>query len=240
MFCKKCGSQISRGENYCPVCGEKIEQVTEERNNNDDFFNSYGSHRKEDPKKDEFKMEGPISPSARVFAILGFVFSIIGLFLLAIPFVPLGFFLLAIIFCILGRNAYFVKGFAIAGAAISIVGILISLLVSFTYIKLFSRNSKKSSIKKAEEVFHTAQVVLLESVESGTFDGVTVSGSVYTTTAHDLIQIGELSTTPFRFADSDGGMTVSYDRLEKTYEVTCSGTINGYTITYVDGAFVAS
>ena len=240
MECKKCGSQISRGENYCPICGEKIEQVTEERNNNDDFFNSYGSHRKEDPKKDEFKMEGPISPSAKVFAILGFVFSMIGLCILAIPFVPIGVFLLAIIFCILGRNAYIVKGFAIAGAAISIVFILVNLLISFTYIKAFSRKSKKSTIKKAEEVFHTAQNVLLESVESGTFEGVTIRGSVYTTTVHDLIEIGELRTTPFKYADSNGGMTVSYDRLEKTYEVTCSGTINGYTITYVDGAFVAS
>lgn len=244
MECKKCGSQINRDDLYCPVCGEKIEKVNDKRTEQEDFFSSYGKNRKELPKKDDFKMEDPFSKKEKVFAILGFVFAMVGLTFVVVPYVPLVFFVLSFIFCILGRNAYIVKGFAVAGAVISFFGFFICLLLSLFVWKSFFNDlksvHKRDAERKAENVFNTAKVVLLEASNTSTLDGITISGSVYTTTVTDLILIGELRSTPFRGANQDGGMTISYDRLEKNYSVTCSGTIDGYFIEYDEGKFIAT
>ena len=104
MFCKICGCEIPEGTNFCPRCGSDVrtsEFVAQEENVN----------------------AAPAKFSGK--AIAGFILSLVGIFISAIPCGILG-----IIFSVMGNKEIATsnkkgKGLAISGLIISIVDIVL-------------------------------------------------------------------------------------------------------------------
>jgi len=138
MECKSCGSMLSRSENYCPVCGEKVIQDNTVRENNDEFFNTYGTHRKELPKVDNFKLEDMPSIKYNVYAIIGFVLSIISIFVCFGPIAGLFFILPALLLSLFGLKAYNKKHFAFVGLVISIITLIVNIAFTIRFFNLLN------------------------------------------------------------------------------------------------------
>ena len=211
MNCKKCGHEL-HGELYCPECGEKV-------------FS-------ENPN-DKYKVQAkPVSNSKMIMGIVGLSLSLIALIFFVFPYVGLIIAVAALVLSIIGIGAWRMKGFGIAGTIVSVFALLFSLLFTFLFTSVLSRNKKNSAEKKASTVLSAAKLCILEE-RYGTVTGcVDVYGSTYTTTVTQLMAAGELESNPFENYGADGGMTIVFNEDEYRYTVTCSGTIDGYTLTY--------
>ena len=245
MICKKCGSDISRDEFYCPVCGEKVErQANEERQNTDDYFKNYGSNRKETPKIDNFKIDDTYaipSPGPRkVFAIIGLALGIFAIAICWLPLMSIFLGIAALIFSVIGIKSNKRK-YAVPGVIVSAIATVICLFTTFGYFKLIgdSVNSlnKRYAIRDAEEVFHVAKEVIFEEVQAGETTICTKNGDVYSVTLTALRENGEIEAKAFKDGGDDGGMTVYYDSTTGVFDCTLSGTVNTYKLAYKDGQF---
>lgn len=186
-----------------------------------------------------------------------FVFGIVGLAIAALafcffwfPYVGLIISVVALILSIIGIGASRLKGFGIAGTIVSAIALGLSLLFTFVITAAFIKrgDSLKASEaeKKAQTVYTASKQVLLQASSMGgtTYDGVKVSndgGTTYFITVSDLVKLGELDKNPFKSSAADGGMTVYYTPGSNSYNVTITGTISDYTITYLGyGLFLAT
>ena len=246
MICKRCGSDISRDENYCPVCGEKVERpANTERNNTEDYFKSYGSNRKETPKIDNFKIDDryaiPSPGPRKVFAIISFVLGIVFLCICWFPFFSLIFGIIGLVFGILGIKSN-KRGYAVAGVIINIISVAVCAFITIDSVKTYKRagNSlskafKDYALKKADTVYQTGKNIILEEIDASTLTLCTYNDGKYSVTADDLYSAGELESNPFRNAGTDGGMTIYYEKSTGSFSCTFSGDILGYEFEFVKG-----
>lgn len=224
MYCNKCGKEVDNNEKFCPYCGNKL---------TDDAVVSG-------------ETTTATSNASLVFAIIGLVLGISSIALCFVPIFGIMLGLAGIVLAILGLKSR-KHGMAVTGLALSIVGAILSVILTISIMVL--ANKPKSTVAKlaereAELVFNTAKTVILEMSEYdyGTqtkIDGVVKNGTIYSITAKDLKSEGHIYVNPFDSTEEDGGMTVSYDSVQKTFVVTIDGTIFNYKITYKKGTFTA-
>ena len=139
MECPKCGSMIDRSEIYCPVCGEKIERSNEVRENKDDFFKGYGDkYKNEKPKDDNFVLHDMPSMKYNVYAIIGFVLSLLGLICCMAPIADLFLLLPGILLSLFGLKAYTKKHFAIVGLFLGVIGLVINIILTIYMMGAFA------------------------------------------------------------------------------------------------------
>ena len=109
MFCKNCGKELNENTNFCPYCGEKVY--------NDEAY-----------VKVNLGYDSPKSNKICVKALVGFIVSLAGILLAALPCGIVG-----IIFSIMGKKEAEAKGlkgrgFAIAGIVVGIIDIAFGIL----------------------------------------------------------------------------------------------------------------
>lgn len=221
MNCKKCGHEIN-GEMYCPNCGQRV----------------FG----ENPN-DKYKTTEVGTSKKFIIGIVGLALSIFAIIFMFFPYLGLVVAIVALVLSIIGATSYRLKGFGIGGVIASVFALIFSLLFTFVFTSVLvsrSKSSKNGPEKKASSVLTTAKFLILEARYSSTpVDGVTKEGSIYTTTVTDLLDANELSKNPFENYGADGGMTIVFNEDAYEYTVTCSGTIDGYSLTYNGSTFTS-
>lgn len=104
-------------------------------------------------------------------------------------------------------------------------------------------NSQKEAavIKKAEAVFDTAKMIIIEDTATEDIEFVTKVGDTYSVTVKALVDNHELDSNPFTFDSTDeaGGGVIMYNAATSEWSFTMTGTIDGYEIFYYDGEFDA-
>ena len=118
MYCKKCGEQLEENAQICPVCKTPVtkESPTEEATEQNAAFTA-----------PEAPAPAPANKKYSGKAIAGFVLSLVGLLIAAIPCGILGLVFSSISFKETESEKKG-KGLAIAGFVISIVNIVVGIL----------------------------------------------------------------------------------------------------------------
>ncbi len=109
MICKNCGTILEENSNTCPICGT---QITEDNNHKEKQFE---------------KVEEPTAKKYSGKAIAGFVLSLIGIIVFAVPCGILG-----LVFSALAmkevESSQYGKAFVISGLVISIIDIVLGII----------------------------------------------------------------------------------------------------------------
>jgi len=98
------------------------------------------------------------------------------------------------------------------------------------------KERKLNAALRAEEIFSAGKQVLLEKSTNQFFDMidyVTEQGDIYIVTCKDLFANGDVDgKNPFKTEASDGGMTITLNSSTNQFDVTVTGTIDGFAIIY--------
>ena len=109
MVCQNCGMTVEENQNFCPNCGSTV------------TGNSNGSTSAKEA-------ESPTVKSWSGKAITGFVLSLIGLIVAALPLGIIGVIFSGIAFAQSANNNLRGKGLAISGLVISIIDIVVGFI----------------------------------------------------------------------------------------------------------------
>lgn len=228
MYCSKCGADVKKEDKFCPCCGAELENNITEESNEDVYGTSEPSFETRTVQERPSRRDG-IATGALIVACISIV----------IP--PL--FLIAIILGLIGlrsnRKPAAIVGLIIGGFSALSTLVLTGFIIAA--LGTFNSQKKREAINDAKGVFMSAKFIISEAEMTGdSLDGyVTISGSDYSVTVTDLLSHGDIRSNPFKNGGSDGGMTVHYNTTSGKYSCDISGTINGYTITYVGNEFKA-
>lgn len=181
-----------------------------------------------------------------VFAIVGFVLALSGLALFYFPYGALFLLVPGIVISFIGLKSDRKKGMAVAGIVIGFIGValnlLFSILLTSTTNLVIKRYNKQTAIKKAENILTTSKMVLNEaysSPESVPY-AITLGYEIWVT-YKDLADNGEIEKNIFDDGTgADGGMTVKMNTVTGEYNVTITGKINGFTLSYDGYSFTAT
>ncbi len=123
MKCKKCGSEVEKGDKFCLNCGKPIEDSRVSMNSPNYTQNKYQN----------MNTKTPLGLSSFVLAIISFF--------LPVPYMDIGVGIAAIVFAIFALSKEVRRGFAIAGLVIGIISMLlaIGLLMENGYDDLFDQ-----------------------------------------------------------------------------------------------------
>lgn len=110
-------------------------------------------------------------------------------------------------------------------------------IIIFIFTLTIKMAKKQKAEGKAQDIYNDARKVILDCWIGKTHSSVTKEGSVYSVTITGLIDEGIINETPFEGADSDGGMTLTFNEASNSWTCTTSGTVDGYKIVY-DGNFM--
>lgn len=229
MYCRKCGADVKKEDKFCPCCGAELENnVTDEANE--------GVYETSEPSFESGTtvQEGPSRRDGIATAAL-----IVAGISLVVP----GLFIVAIILCLIGlsSNRRIAAKIGLIISAVSALFTLMTIGIIIAALGMFNSQKKREAINDVKAVFMSAKFIISEAEMTGdSLDGyVTISGSDYSVTVTDLLSHGDIRSNPFKNGGSDGGMTVRYNTTSRKYSCDISGTINGYTITYVGNEFKA-
>ncbi len=156
MFCRKCGNQVADNDKFCSNCGTQLslgKPQGERTANPDDAADAPKVGNQDGSGKSSFNYEGasaggapavwemfapeaPVKSSGK--AIAGFVLSIIGIIVLAIPCGIIGLILSALSFRETSDGSRRGRGLAIAGFVISIVDIVMGLVYLLDLLAMLS------------------------------------------------------------------------------------------------------
>lgn len=172
-----------------------------------------------------------------IIGIVGLALAMFAIICMFIPYFGLILAIVALVLSIIGATSNRLKGFGIGGIIASIIALLFSLLFTFVFTAIFGKAMKAvDAEKKAQTVFNAGKQVLREVSAMGenTYEGITVSndGVNYFITVKDLKTLGEIENNPFTSNSTDGGMTITFDSVDNSFDCTITGKIGDFRLVY--------
>ncbi len=108
MICKHCGAEIAETEKVCPMCNSEVETVSEKR-------------------EGTVVTENEPAPKLSIKALVGFIVSLAGVLVLAIPCGVVGLVFSALGIKEMNTLSKVGRGFVISGLIVSIVDIILGI-----------------------------------------------------------------------------------------------------------------
>lgn len=172
-----------------------------------------------------------------IIGIVGLALALFAICCMFIPYFGLILAIVALVLSIIGATSSRLKGFGIGGIIASIIALLFSLLFTFVFTSIFGKAMKAvDAEKKASNIYNSAKTILLEASAMGenTYEGIKVSddGVTYYITVKNLVSLGEIEKNPFTSNSTDGGMTITYDTTDHSYDCTVTGKIGDFRIVF--------
>ena len=140
MYCRQCGNKLSETANFCEVCGTKViknEEVIEEVVYPEEVIITPSEENNEPTVIEEKAVvesyDNEDNGPWKVFAIIGYVYGIVNLVMMLIPFVSFAAAIDGIIFSALGKKSKKQHKYAKTGLTANIVACAINYVWSIVF-----------------------------------------------------------------------------------------------------------